>query len=261
MGILKRDWDVSIRPIAACDYRSIDRTAIARNRLSITHYQLPIVTQSTVAFKLLKPFQVDAARVTRQEIVTLADKIRNSSRVSEIQQAFDRNISLCAYLLKQGYIDYHKIYFLSTSLVLSDMYRPDYLCACYHAKKGVHWYAIVCAGPQEETWNDNMQLTNTAKVGFDKLNFCTSNLEKILVSNALAESIPAENIHGLLIIGRDDDFFNNRQKQIRKRDINKNSSVKLRTYGAFLRRYDAQKNTNVLVASIERALGRFKKDA
>jgi hypothetical protein len=62
----------------------------------------------------LKPFQVDPNRVDRLEIVTLVNKISNSSKVSEVQQLFDSNISLCAYFFKNGYIDYQKIYFLST---------------------------------------------------------------------------------------------------------------------------------------------------
>ncbi len=217
------------------------------------------MSEPTISFQYLKPFQVDPDRVTRPEIAKLAEKVRTTSRVSEIQGIFDQNISLCAYLFKQGYINYHKIYFLSTSLILSDANRPDYLCACYHAKRGVTWHAIICAGSQEQTWNDNLELTTTAKQAFDRLNFCTSNLERILVANQLADSVPANRIHGLLIIGQDSEFTKNRQKQQRKRDINEKSSVKLRTYGAFLRRFDKQNNTNWLTAPIEKVMERFRK--
>ena len=174
----------------------------------------------------LQPFQVDPDRVTRQEIATLVTKISSNSRSSEIQGLLNQNISLCAYLLKQGYIDYQEIYFLSTDLILSDINRPDYICGCYHEKTGISWYAIVCAGPQEQTWNSDLQLTTVAKKSFERLNFCTDNLARVLVSNQLIDKVDANCIHGLLIIGQDQEFFDNPKKQLRKRDINRTSSVK-----------------------------------
>jgi hypothetical protein len=215
--------------------------------------------KTTISLKNLKPFQVDPERVDRQEIAKLVDKISINSKVSEIQGIFDQNISLCAHLLKHGYIDYHKIYFLSTSLFLSEANRPDYLCACYHAKKGVSWYAIICAGSQEQTWDDDLQLTPVAKKAFDKLNFCTSNLEKSLLNNKLVEEVDSDRIHGLLIIGQDREFFRNRKKQERKRDINQTSSIKLRTYGAFLRKFDRAQPKNWLKTSVNNLLDRFRK--
>lgn len=207
----------------------------------------------------LQPFQVDPDRVTRQEVATLAAKISSNSRSNEIKGLLNQNISLCAYLLEQGYIDYHKIYFLSTDLILSDTNRPDYICGCYHEKTGISWYAIVCAGPQEQTWNDDLQLTTVAKKSFERLNFCTANLARVLVSNQLIDTVDADCIHGLLIIGQDQEFFDNPKKQIRKRDINRNSSVKLRTYGGFLRKFDKQKKIDWLTTPIGDLLTRFKK--
>jgi len=220
-----------------------------------------------MSLKHLQPFQVDPDRACRQEIATLATKISRNSKVNEIKGLFDQNISLCAYLLKQGYIDYHQIYFLSTNLILSDINRPDYICGCYHEKKGMSWYAIIYAGSQEQTWNDDLQLTTIAKRSFDRLNFCTSNLERILISNKLVDClrqtkgqrVDPKRIHGLLIIGQDREFFRNPKKQDRKRDINKNSPIKLRTYGAFLRKFDRQKNLSWLTTPITNLLDRFRK--
>jgi hypothetical protein len=215
--------------------------------------------KTTTSLKNLRPFQVDPDRVDRQEIAKLVDKISANSKVSEIQGIFDQNISLCAHLLKNGYIEYHKIYFLSTSLFLSEANRPDYICACYHPKKGVSWYAIICAGSQEQAWNDDLQLTPIAKKSFDKLNFCTSNLEKILLSNQLVDEVDSSRIYGLLIIGQDREFFRDRKKQERKRDINQSSSVKIRTYGAFLRKFEKSRDKNWLKIAIGNLLDRFKK--
>ena len=209
-----------------------------------------------MSLKNLQPFQVDPDRVDRQEIANLVNKVSINSKVSEIQGLFDRNISLCAYLLKQAYIDYHKIYFLSTSLILSEENRPDYICGCYHPKKGISWYAIICAGPQEQTWDDNLQLTPVAKFSFDRLNYCTDNLERILIANKLVEEVNRDRVHGLLIIGQDREFFENPKKQDRKRNINQKSSVKLRTYGAFLRKFDQQKNQSWLINKLGNFLGR-----
>ncbi|WP_310421878.1 hypothetical protein [Chamaesiphon sp. VAR_48_metabat_135_sub] len=209
-----------------------------------------------MSLKNLQPFQVDPDRVDRQEIANLVNKVSINSKVSEIQGLFDRNISLCAYLLKQAYIDYHKIYFLSTSLILSEEHRPDYICACYHPKKGLSWYAIICAGPQEQTWDDDLQLTPGAKLAFDRLNYCTSNLERILLSNKLLEEVNQGRIHGLLIIGQDTEFFQNPNKQTRKRNINQNSPVKLRTYGAFLRRFENKKQHSWLINKLSNFLNR-----
>jgi hypothetical protein len=207
----------------------------------------------------LQPFQVDPSRVDRQEIANLVNKISTNSRVSEIQGAFDRNISLCAYLLKSAYIDYDEIYFLSTNLLLNEENRPDYLCGCYHHKKGVSWYAIIFAGSQEQTWDEDLQLTAAAKRSFDRLNYCTSNLDKILVSNQLIDEVNPDSIHGLLIIGQDREFFRNPKKQERKRDINQNSPVKLRTYGAFVRKYEKQNHKNWLNTPVNDLLDRFRK--
>jgi hypothetical protein len=209
--------------------------------------------------KHLQPFQVDPDRVDRREIANLVNKISTNSRVSEIQGALDQNISLCAYLLKSAYIDYHEIYFLSTNLLLGEDNRPDYLCGCFHPTKGVSWYAIICAGPQEQTWDEDLQLTAVAKQSFDRLHYCTSNLAKILVSNQLMEAVDPDTIHGLLIIGQDQEFFHNPKKQDRKRDINENSPVKLRTYGAFLRKYAKQKNKTWLNTPVSSLFDRFKK--
>jgi hypothetical protein len=209
-----------------------------------------------MSLKNLQPFQVDPDRVDRQEITDLVNKVSINSKVSEIQGLFDRNISLCAYLLKQAYIDYHKIYFLSTSLILSEENRPDYICACYHPKKGLSWYAIICAGPQEQTWDDDLQLTTVAKLSFDRLNYCTGNLERILLSNKLVEEVNPDRIHGLLIIGQDTEFFQNPKKQSRKRNINQNSPVKLRTYGAFLRKFDKKKQQSWLITKLGNFLNR-----
>ena len=189
----------------------------------------------------LRPFQVDPNRVDRQEIAKLVNKISISSRVSEIQELFDSNISLCAYLLKNGYIEYEEIYFLSTSLIPDEVNRPDYICACYHRLTGVSWYAIICAGPQESTWNNDFGLTTVGKKSFDLLNYCVSNLGEILIRNRLIRSVDPESVYGLIIIGQDREFFRNKEKQARKRDVNQNSAVQLRTYGAFLRRYRRQK--------------------
>jgi hypothetical protein len=207
-----------------------------------------------MSLEYLQPFQVDPDRIERQEIDRLVDKISTNSKISEIQGIFDQNVSICAHFLKRAYIDYHKIYFLSTSLILSDDNRPDYICGCYHAKKGMSWYVIICAGPQEQTWDDDLQLTTVAKKSFDKLNFCTSNLKRILINNKLAEEVASDSIHGLLIIGQDGEFFQNRKKQERKRNINENSLVKLRTYGAFLRKFDRQKDQGWLSAKIKNVL-------
>jgi hypothetical protein len=206
----------------------------------------------------LQPFQVNPERVSPQEIAKLVDKISINSKVGEIHGLFDRNVSLCAYLLKRAYIDYHKIYFLSTSLILNDDHRPDYICGCYHSKKGISWYVIVCAGSQEQTWDDDLHLTPVAKLSFDKLNYCTSNLPRILASNKLAEEVDPDSVHGLLIIGQDREFFGNRLKQERKRAINQNSSVKLRTYGAFLRKFGNQKDQGWLATKIKNLLDRSK---
>ena len=209
-----------------------------------------------MSLKNLQPFQVDPDRVSQQEIANLVNKVSINSKVSEIQGLFDLNISLCAYLLKQAYIDYHKIYFLSTSLILSEEHRPDYICACYDPQKGISWYAIICAGPQEQTWDDDLQLTTGAKISFDRLNYCTSNLERILISNNLVEKVNSDRVYGLLIIGQDREFFQNPKKQDRKRNINQKSSVKLRTYGAFLRKFDKQKNQSWLIGKLGNFLNR-----
>jgi hypothetical protein len=202
----------------------------------------------------LQPFQVDPDRVTPPEISKLVDIISIESKVGEIHGLFDRNVSLCAYLLKQAYIDYHKIYFLSTSLILNDGSRPDYICGCYHAQKGIDWYAIVWGGSQEQTWDDDLQLTKGAKLAFDKLNFCTSNLPRILISNQLAQEIDRDRVHGLFIIGQDREFFGNRRKQERKRDLNQGSAIKLRTYGAFLRKFGDRKPEGWLTTKIKNLL-------
>ncbi len=199
----------------------------------------------------LQPFQVDPDRISNQEIARLVDKISINSKVGEIHGIFDQNVSLCAHLLRHAYIDYHKIYFLSTSLILNDEYRPDYICACYHRTKGLHWYVLICAGPQEQTWDDNLQLTPVAKKSFDRLNHCISNLSRILVSNQLADQVDPESIHGLFIIGQDREFFSNRKKQERKRDMNQNSAIKIRTYGAFLRKFYSQKQNGWLTTKIK----------
>jgi hypothetical protein len=202
----------------------------------------------------LQPFQVDPDRVSNQEIARLVDKISINSKVGEIHGVFDRNVSLCAHMLKHAYIDYHKIYFLSTSLIVNDDYRPDYICGCYHRTKGMHWYVLICAGPQEQTWDDNLQLTPVAKKSFDRLNHCTNNLARILTANKLAEEVDPASIHGLFIIGQDREFFSNRKKQERKRDFNQNSSTKIRTYGAFLRKFHNQKQHGWLTTKIKSIL-------
>jgi hypothetical protein len=202
----------------------------------------------------LQPFQVDPDRVSNQEIARLVDKISINSKVGEIHGIFDRNVSLCAHMLKHAYIDYHKIYFLSTSLIGNSEYRPDYICGCYHRTAGMHWYVIICAGPQEQTWDDNLQLTPVAKISFDRLNYGTNNLARILTANKLAEEVAPENIHGLFIIGQDREFFGNRKKQERKRDLNHQSAIKLRTYGAFLRKFHNQKQHGWLTGKIKSLL-------
>ncbi|WP_310489399.1 hypothetical protein [Chamaesiphon sp. VAR_69_metabat_338] len=206
----------------------------------------------------LQPFQVDPNRIDRQEIANLVDKVSANSKVSEIRGLFDRNISLCAYLLNT-YIDYDEIYFLSTNLIVNPDNRPDYLCGCYHARKGVRWYAIVFAGTQEQTWDDELQLTSTAKNAFDRLNYATSNLPRILVENQLIEEVNPEQIRGLVIIGQDKEFFRNRKKQERKRDINQTSSIALRTYGAFLRGFNKGKQESWLQTPVTALFDRFKK--
>jgi hypothetical protein len=209
-----------------------------------------------MSLKNLQPFQVDPDRVSQQEIANLVNRISVNSKVSEIQGLFDLNISLCAYFFKHAYLDYHKIYFLSTSLILNEEHRPDYICACYTPQKGISWYAIICAGSQEKTWNDNLQLTRVAKRSFDRLNYCTSNLGRILISNKLVDRVNPDRIHGLLIIGQDQEFFQNPNKQDLKRDINRESPVKLRTYGAFLRKFDRQKNQIWLLGKLANFLNR-----
>jgi hypothetical protein len=205
----------------------------------------------------LQPFRVDPNRIDRQEIAKLVNKVSNNSKSSEIKGLFDLNISLCAYFLNT-YIKYDKIYFLSTNLISNPDNRPDYICGCYHERKGVSWYAVIFAGPQEQTWDDEMQLTPAAKSAFDRLNYCTSNLKDILIDNQLAEEVNADRIHGLVIIGQDKDFFDDRKKQERKRDINKNSPIKLRTYGAFLRNFNKDKNDSWFNMPVTDLLSRFR---
>ena len=143
-------------------------------------------------------------------------------------------------------------------MILNEDNRPDYICGCYHSKKGITWYAIICAGAQEQTWDDNLQLTPMAKRSFDRLNYCTSNLGRILLANQLVDEVNPDSINGLLIIGQDQEFFQNRKKQDRKRDINQNSSIKLRTYGAFLRKFGRQRNQPWLTVKIKNLLDRSK---
>jgi hypothetical protein len=206
----------------------------------------------------LKPFHVDPSRVDRIEIVKLVNKINSGSKANEVQGLFDLNISLCAHFFKHGYIDYQEIYFLSTGIIADEANRPDYICACYHKRYGMAWYAIVCAGSQERTWDDEMQLTPVAKRAFDRLNYCNNNLEQIILSNGFAEKVKSKNIRGLLIIGQEKEFYKNSAKQARKREINQNSSIKLRTYGAFLRSYQ-RGNRGWLLGTIDRAIGLFVK--
>ncbi len=212
-----------------------------------------------MSLKHLKPFQVDPNRIDKQEIKELVDKISNNSKVSEIQEIFDSNVSLCAYFLKTGYIDYHEIYFLSTSLIIDGDNRPDYICGCYHAQTGVSWYAIICAGPQEQPWGNDLLLTTVGKKTFDRLNYCLDNLSEILISNGLIQSVDPERLYGLMIIGQDRDFFRNREKQARKREVNQKSSIQLRTYGAFLRRFNRQKKLGWLDNLIQNFLNLFQR--
>jgi hypothetical protein len=206
----------------------------------------------------LQPFQVDPNRVDRQEIATLVNKISIDSKARDIQGLFDLNISLCAYLLN-AYIDYDEIYFLSTNIIPNVDSRPDYLCGCYHKKRGVSWYAVFFAGSQDRTWDEDLQLTSVAKNAFDRLNYCTSNLPKFLVANQLIDTVDPDLVHGLLIIGQDKEFTRNRKKQERKRDINQNSPVKLRTYGAFLRNFNKEKSTSWLSMPVNDIFDRFSK--
>jgi hypothetical protein len=209
--------------------------------------------------KHLKPFQVDPNRVSKPEIAELVNKVSISSRVSEIQEIFDSNISLCAHLLKNGYIKYHEIYFLSTSLIIDGTNRPDYICGCYHPKTGVSWYAIVCAGPQEQTWDKDLALTTVGRNAFDRLNYCINNLGEILVSNGLITSVDPNQLYGLLIIGQDREFTRNPAKQALKREINQNSTIQLRTYGAFLRRFNRQKKLGGLNNVVQNFVKLFQK--
>jgi hypothetical protein len=206
----------------------------------------------------LKAFQVDPNRVDRVEIVKLVNKINNGTKASEVQGLFDLNISLCAYFFKNGYIDYQNIYFLSTGIIPDEANRPDYICGCYHKRYGMAWYAIICAGPQDRTWDDELQLTPTGKRALDRLNYWCNNSEKIILSNGYAEKVKPKNIRGLLIIGQDREFTKNSAKQARKREINQNSSIKLRTYGAFLRSYQ-RGNRGWLLGAIDRAISLFVK--
>lgn len=201
----------------------------------------PPATKLNMSLQHLQPFQVDPNRVERQEIDKLVATISSNSSYGEIQGILNRNISLCAYLFN-AYIDYDEIYILSNNIIANEDNRPDYICGCFNYSKGVSWHIIVCAGSGEQTWDDGLQLTPTAKLAFDKLHYCTNNLARILVDNHLIEEVDPDTINGLLIIGQDREFFRNRTKQERKRDINKNSSVKLRTYGAFLRKFNRHSN-------------------
>jgi hypothetical protein len=214
---------------------------------------------STMSLKHLKPFQVDPNRVNKQEVKELVDKISNNSKVSEIQEIFDANISLCAYFLKNGYIDYQDIYFLSTSLIVDNNDRPDYICGCYHTKTGVSWYAIICAGPQEQPWGNDLTLTTVGKKSFDRLNYCLNNLGDILISNGLIDAVDSKRLYGIMIVGQDRDFFRNPEKQALKREINQNSSIQLRTYGAFLRRFKRQNKLGWLENLIQNFLNLFQR--
>jgi hypothetical protein len=205
----------------------------------------------------LQPFQVDPNRIDRKEISNLVSKVSSNSKVIEIKGLFDLNISLCAYFLNT-YIKYDEIYLLSTNLISNPDNRPDYICACYHERKGISWYAVIFAGSQEQTWDEEMQLTSIAKSAFDRLNYCTSNLEKILIDNQLAERVKPDRIQGILIIGQEKEFSQDRKKQERKRDINKNSPIKLRTYGAFLRNFQKEKSTSWLNTPVADLLTRFR---
>jgi hypothetical protein len=207
----------------------------------------------------LTPFQVDPNRVNKDEIKTLVNKIKSNTKVSEIQQLFDSNISLCAFFLKTGYIKYNEIYFLSTSLIDDEYYRPDYICCCYHPREGVSWYAIICAGSQDRTWEDDLSLTNVGKVSFDRLNYCVSNLGKSLLSNKIIDQVIQEHVYGLLIIGQDREFFRNHAKQKLKREINQNTALRLRTYGSFLRHLARQKKDDFFGISFDSLANIFRR--
>jgi hypothetical protein len=206
----------------------------------------------------LRAFQVDPNRVDRVEIIKLINKINSSAKASEVQGLFDLNISLCAYFFKNGYIDYQKIFFLSTGIIADEANRPDYICGCYHKRYGMAWYAIICAGAQERTWDENLRLTPVAKRAFDRLNYWCNNAENIILNNGYAEKVKPKNIKGLLIIGQDKEFLKNATKQARKREINQNSSIKLRTYGAFNRTYQ-RGSRGWFLGTIDRAIALFVK--
>ena len=74
------------------------------------------------------------------------------------------------------------------------------------------------------------------------------------MNNQLVEEVDLDRVHGLLIIGQDREFFSNRKKQDRKRDMNQNSAIKLRTYGAFLRKFEIQKTQGRLTTKIKNFL-------
>jgi hypothetical protein len=187
--------------------------------------------------KHLKPFQVDPNRVDKDEIKNLVNKIKSNTKVSEIQELFDTNISLCAFFLKTGYIEYSEIYFMSTSLIDDDLNRPDYICCCSHPKEGVSWYAIICAGSKDLMWEDDLELTSAGATSMDRLNYCVRNLGKSLLSNKMVDRIVQEKIYGLLIIGQDREFSKNPEKQKLKRDINQKTSLRVRTYSSFIRHF------------------------
>ncbi|WP_310482001.1 hypothetical protein [Chamaesiphon sp. VAR_48_metabat_403] len=206
----------------------------------------------------LQPFQVDPNRVEQQEIAKLVATISSNSKISEIQSLLHRNISLCAYLFN-AYIDYDEIYFLSNNIITNEDNRPDYICGCFNYRKGISWHVIICSGSLEQTWDDELQLTPVAKLAFDKLHYCTNNLAQILVENHLIDEVDPDTINGLLIIGQDREFFSNRKKQERKRDINQNSLVKLRTYGAFLRKFNKHNKQSWLNMPVTDLLAKLRK--
>jgi hypothetical protein len=200
---------------------------------------------------LLKSFQVEPRYADREDIDKLKNKIKSSTRASELNYLFENNISLLAYFLRIGYIKYEEIYFLSTDILEDEEKRPDYICCAVDRKSRVSWYAIDLASPADLSWDDTLQPTPTAKKLLDGLRYSCQNLERSILKSQLVPEVDPDRIYGLLIIGTDREFTQSSKKQDRKRKLNQSSTVRLRTYSSFTRHLERRSQRNWLTQPLK----------
>lgn len=193
-------------------------------------------------------FKVNRCKITPEQLQKLVFLVSKSSGETEIDTFLKQkdNLPVLAFISEFFHTGHDGVWILPQQKIrprvgLTQGLKPDYLFGGYDSL-GMNWWVLELKGADKKVCvkdpKGGIGFSSLVKDGISQLRgyieFCTENSETLRKAYGIKTFNEPK---GILIVGREEEFLRNEEKQRLRRDFTeKNPRIQIRTYDSLIRR-------------------------